>query len=211
MKDAKGHGSETRGGPSHGSGVDQIGRGPGLTLPVWYHGSPMGEPGPTGPVHVGTAGAAKIALEARIGIPADGKGWNGDREYGKTLIAGTDTLAKLNKMGYSQAPYNNTGYNAFDVPKKDYYPADRTSERADMGSGKNSTPVPFDAKPSVAQYNIIGRMNNTATRPGTDDGANRRARSLAAMTGGLYYKNAGEDSGSVSAVVPDRTFLRRVR
>ena len=26
MKDAKGHGSEARGGPAHGSGVDQVGR-----------------------------------------------------------------------------------------------------------------------------------------------------------------------------------------
>jgi hypothetical protein len=173
MKDAKGHGSA-----AHGGGVDQIGRTP-LTLPVWYHGSPTGEPGPTGAVHVGTAAAAKIALEARIGIPADGKGWNGDREYGKTLIA-----------------------------KNDYYPTERPTERPTMGHDK--TLVPLDAKPSVAQYNITGHMNNTANRPATDDGANRRARSKAAMTGGLYYKNTGEDSGKVSAVVPDRTYLRKV-
>jgi len=204
MKDAKGHGSA-----AHGGGVDQIGRTP-LTLPVWYHGSPTGEPGPTGAVHVGTAAAAKIALEARIGIPADGKGWNGDREYGKTLIAGRDTLDKMNKTGYSQAPYNATGYNAGEqrVPKNDYYPTERPTERPTMGHDK--TLVPLDAKPSVAQYNITGHMNNTANRPATDDGANRRARSKAAMTGGLYYKNTGEDSGKVSAVVPDRTYLRKV-
>jgi hypothetical protein len=205
MKDAGGHGSETRGGSAHGSGVDQVGRAP-LALPVWYHGSPIGEPGPTGPVHVGTAEAARQALEARIGIPADGKGWNGDREYGKTLIAGTDTLKALAKQGYHSG-YPETGYNAFGVPKKGYYPTERTNERA--GMGKADTPVPFNAKPSVAPYNIIGRMNNTATRPGTDDGANRRARSRAAMTGGLYYKNTGEAHDTVSAVVPDRTFLRR--
>ena len=28
-------------------------------------------------------------------------------------------------------------------------------------------------------------------------------------SGGLYYKNIGEDVGSVSAVVPNKTFLRR--
>ena len=204
MKDRLGHGSESRGGPAHGSGVDQIGRTP-LALPVWYHGSPIGEPGPTGPVHVGTMEAARQALEARIGIPADGKGWNGDREYGNTLIEGTDTLKKLAAQGYHDG-YPETGYNAFDVPKKDYYPTERTNERA--GMGKSDTPVPFDAKPSVAQYNIIGRMNNTATRPATDNGANRQA--LRAMTGGLYYKNTGEAHDTVSAVVPDRTFLRRV-
>ena len=210
MKDAKGHGSESRGGPAHGSGVDQVGRTP-LTLPVWYHGSPTGAPGAAGPVHVGTAAAAKVALEARIGIPADGKGWNGDREYGKTLIAGKDTLAKMDKTGYSQAPYNQTGYNAGGsaeegIPKRDYYPTERPTERPTMGSA--NIPVPFDAKPSVAQYNIVGRMNNTATRPATDDGANRQTHRK--MTGGLYYKNTAEDSGSISAMVPDRTYLRKV-
>jgi hypothetical protein len=207
MKDALGHGSDPRGGPAHGSGVDQVGRTP-LALPVWYHGSPIGEPGPTGPVHVGDAAAAKIALEARIGIPADGKGWNGDREYGKTLIAGTDTLAKLAKQGY-HGGYPGTGYNSGGlnkpVPKEDYYPTDSRAYRATMGSKEAA--VPFDAKPAVGQYNIVGRMNNTDNRPGTDNGANRQTHRT--MTGGLYYKNVGEDSDSISAVVPDRTYLRK--
>jgi hypothetical protein len=206
MKDALGHGSEARGGPAHGSGVDQVGRTP-LTLPVWYHGSPTGEPGPTGPVHVGTAQAAKEALEARIGIPADGKGWNGDRKYGETLIAGKDTLAALAKQGY-HGGYPESGYNAGGpnkpVPKEDYYPTDRRADAAVFG---DKTPIPFDAKPSVAQYNIVGRMNNTVNRPGTDNGANRQTHRT--MTGGLYYKNVGEDSDSISAVVPDRTYLRK--
>ena len=148
MKDAKGHGSDQRGG-SHATGVDQVGRH--AMTPLWYHGSPVGEPG-LGPVHVGTAQAAKTALEARIGIPADGKGWNGDREYGKTLLAGSDTLAKLSAQG---SPNNNgfleTGMNA-GAPKEDYYVADQPNrlKYATMGSG--NTPIPLDAKPAVHAY-----------------------------------------------------------
>ena len=121
MKDAKGHGSDPRGG-AHSQGVDQIGRQP-VQAGIWYHGSPSGVPG-QGPVHVGTALAAKQALEARIGIPADGKGWDGTREYGKTLLAGQDTLVKLDPRGYNQ-----TGYNSH-APKQDYYAPNRSDERS---------------------------------------------------------------------------------
>jgi hypothetical protein len=49
---------------------------------VFWHGSPSGDlRGGKSGLHVGTKEAAKQALEARIGIPADGKGWSGDREY----------------------------------------------------------------------------------------------------------------------------------
>lgn len=217
MKDALGHGSDTRGGPqdipAHQVGVHQIGRGA-LDLPVFYHGSPIGEPGPTGPVHLGTLLAAKQALEARIGIPADGKGWTGDREYGKTLLAGTDTLAKLGKAGYNGG-YPETGYNAFKVPKHDYYAPDRTNERATMG--KADTPVPFDAKPSVARYAIVGQMTNTPEHPMADSRANGLMK-RSDLKRGVYYTNTGEggtiEGGkykpSISAVVPNRSMLRKV-
>ena len=200
MKDAKGHGSNPRG--AHAAGVNAIGH-QALQPGVWYHGSPIGEPGP-GPIHVGTAKAAKEALEARIGIPADGKGWNGDREYGKTLIAGTDTLKKLAAQGYHDG-YPETGYNAFDVPKKDYYPGDRTNERADMGP--TYTPVPLDAKPAVRSYDIVRDMSNNTDYPTSDSRANAMQKRL--KNRGTYYKNEGEDLGSISAVVPTKDWLQR--
>lgn len=204
MKDAKGHGSDPRG--AHAEGVDQVGRAS-LVAPVWYHGSVIGEPG-EGPVHVGSALAAKEALEARIGIPADGKGWSGDREYGKTLLAGQDTLDKLSKQGYpNNGGFLATGMNAA-PPKKDYYIGDRPGG-AGVFNAKSRTPIPLDAKPNIGRYQIVGHMNNSPTRPATDSGANRAASSRKGMSGGIYYKNIGEDVGSVSAVVPNKTFLRR--
>jgi hypothetical protein len=191
MKDAKGHGSE-----AHSSGVQQIGRTPLIAPGVWFHGSPLGEPG-VGQVHVGKALAAKQALEARIGIPADGKGWSGDREYGKTLLAGQDTLKKLDPRGY-----NVTGVNC-DAPKNDYYPSATTAR---MGNG--NTAVPLSAKPAVAAYSIAGRMSNSPANAYDDAKANGYAKRI--KNSGVFYKNIGEDSGSVSAVVPSKDFLRRV-
>ena len=203
MKDALGHGSNPRGG-SHMDGINKIGRVP-VQPGLWYHGSPLGEPG-VGPIHVGTRLAAAQALEARIGIPADGKGWNGDREYGKTLLAGDDTLSKLAAQKYNGG-YPRSGYQARGVPKEDYYPQDRKNERATMGSSKDGPPVPFDARPAVRAYEIAGNMSNNTYHPTTDARANGMAGRL--KNQGTYYKNIGEDSGSVSAVVPSKDFLRR--
>ena len=202
MKDAKGHGSDPRG--AHSAGVDQVGRVP-IQPGIWYHGSPLGEPG-VGPIHVGTQLAAKQALESRIGIPADGKGWDGTREYGKTLLAGQDTLKKLGAAAYNGG-FPESGYNAFNVPKEDYYATDRTSQRATMG--RDNTPVPFDARPAVRAYEIAGNMSNNTFHPTTDTRANGMQRRLKNV--GTYYKEDGEDSGSVAAVVPTKDFLRRVR
>ncbi len=196
MKDAKGHGSNPRG--AHSAGVDQIGRVP-IQIGTWYHGSPYGEPG-RGPIHVGTAQAAKEALEARIGIPADGKGWNGSREYGRTLLAGMDTLAALAKKGY-HGGYPETGVNC-DAPKEDYYPTARTSKNSD------GSYVPLTARPAVYAYEIHGNMSNNTSFPTTDSRANAMQKRL--KNQGTYYKNIGEDEGSVSAVVPNKNFLRRV-
>jgi hypothetical protein len=201
MKDAKGHGSNPRG--THASGVDTVGRGS-LNGPLLYHGSPTGKPG-RGPVHVGTPIAARQALEARIGIPADGRGWDGTREYGKTLLAGSDRLDSWGRS-YPGNPYPKSGYN-MDAPKQDYYATSR-GERATFGDG---SPVPFDAKPGVAAYRINGPMGNTPAHPYSDGRANgiakRQANSGKAKSG-YYYKNDGEDSGSISAVVPSEFLLK---
>jgi hypothetical protein len=206
MKDALGHGSDTRG--AHAVGVDQLGRSP-LSPPKWFHGSPTGVPGPKGPVHVGTESAARIALEARIGVPADGKGWDGTREYGKTLLAGQDTLDRLQASGTYVNKYPQSGYNSGssreDVPKHDYYPTER-QERAKFGDG---TPVPFEAKPAVAAYSIVGAMKNDTGRPYSDTRANAMSKRQG-MKNGYYYKNDGEDTGSISAVVPSAAALRRI-
>jgi hypothetical protein len=210
MKDAKGHGSDPHNGSSHMDGINKIGRVP-IQPGLWYHGSPLGEPG-IGPIHVGTATAAKQALEARIGIPADGRGWNGDREYGKTLLAGQDTQAKLGKTGYNVGTGFNCGPGEWKgktvpgAPKEDYYPTQRT-ERATMGGSKDGPPVPFTARPAVRAYEIAGNMSNNTYYPTTDTRANAMSGRL--KNQGTYYKNEGEDSGSISAVVPNKEFLRR--
>ena len=206
MKDAKGHGSDPRGGSSHMDGVNKIGRVP-VQPGLWYHGSPLGEPG-IGPVHVGTATAAKQALEARIGIPADGRGWNGDREYGKTLLAGQDTQDKLGKTGYNVGTGYNCGGPNEKVPKNDYYAKDRATLPT-MGSEKRGTsiPIPLDARPAVRAYEIAGNMSNNTFYPTTDSRANGMSSRL--KNQGTYYKNIGEDSNSISAVVPSKEFLRR--
>jgi len=55
---------------------------------VFWHGSPSGDlRGSAYGLHVGSFAAAEQALNARIGVPAEGS-WDGTREYGKTLLAG---------------------------------------------------------------------------------------------------------------------------
>lgn len=197
-KDALGHGSNPHGGNIAGG-----------HLPVWYHGSPTGFPGATGQIHLGTMKAAKEALEARIGIPADGQGWTGNREYGKTLIAGSDTLDRLAAQGYHNG-YPRSGYNAGGpnetIPKNDYYP----TSRAAPTMGRDRTPVPMDAKPAVRAYQITGGMNNRTDTAYSDTVANRLANAQQTRGNGkhgFYYRNEGEDTGSISAVVPSRNHL----
>src|ERR1035437_4098542 len=146
MKDALGHGSDPQGKAEQARGLA------GYHLPVWYHGSPTGFPGLNGPIHVGTESAARQALEARIGVPADLQGWSGNREYGKTLLAGEDTL---NKIERGDTPYYNhypkSGFNC-DAPKEDYYaPKMPTMGGTSRGSG---TPMTPDMRPAVRAYQI---------------------------------------------------------
>ncbi len=167
---------------------------------VFWHGSPSGDMrgGKTG-LHIGTYLAAKQALEARIGIPAEGE-WDGTREYGKTLLAGKKTL-KTKSL-------NETGVNAGEkVPQEDYYPT---------GEAKYSdgSVVPMTVKPNIAPVKITGEMTNTPQAPHGDFKAN------ALMAGqlkrgkakrGYYYKQVGEDEGSISAVVPGKSHIEIIQ
>jgi hypothetical protein len=158
-----------------------------------YHGTPSGDlRGGEQGLHVGTQRAATQALEARIGIRADGQPWDGTQEYGKTLLAGKKTLAKLDPTGN-----NVTGYNV-DVPEEDHYPTIGKAVYSDK------TPVATDAKPNVMPVKITGPMRNTPARPLTDVGANRIGAKIKGQSeaAGAYYKNIGEDEGSISAVLP---------
>lgn len=154
-------------------------------------------------IHIGTKLAATQALESRIGVPAEGE-WNGTREYGETLLAGTKRLEELEKeRGY----YLKTGYNAGgDIPDDNYYPINRKS-RAKYSDG---TEIPFDAIPKIFKVNIKGKMSNTQYNPHDDYVANRLmnrySKSGTAKTG-YYYVNDAEDVNSISAVVPSVNHL----
>lgn len=152
---------------------------------AFWHGSPAGEAGMDHQahygLHVGTHEAAKQALEARIGRPAEGS-WDGTREYGKT---------RLSNHGH--------GYGA-DAPKEDHYPTGRATY---SGGSK----VPMDAKPSLFPVHIVGEMTNAQHSPHEDFKANGlMAGQIKRGTArrGYFYRNEGEDAGSISAVVPNR-------
>ena len=167
---------------------------------VFWHGTASGSlQGGTLGLHVGTHEAAKEALEATIGHRADGKDWDGTQEYGKTLLAGTDTLKKL-------GPYLECGFNCggtgVKFPKSDFYPSDYKSDHATFSNGEK---IPLTVKPTIFPVRITGQMTNTNTSPMSDDRANstmKRQMKLGNAKRGYYYRNEGEDSGSISAVVP---------
>jgi DNA topoisomerase IB/uncharacterized membrane protein (UPF0127 family) len=145
-------------------------------------------------IHVGTYEAAKQALEATIGIRADGKDWDGTQEYGKTLLAGKKTLES---RGYFP-----TGFNC-DAPEEDYYPTGKASY-------SNSEQIPLTTKPTMFRVRIKGSMNNSYNNPKTDGQANSLMRAQTKQgraKNGYYYINIGEDEGSISAVVPDKDHL----
>lgn len=155
-----------------------------------------------------------MALEARIGVPADGRGWEGNREYGKTLLAGKDRLVKIER---GEVPYYNrwpqSGHNSGDdVPRHDYYPDER-SRIPTMGNNSRNpegTPMTMDMRPAVRAYQINGPMKNTPSTPYSDTRANSLAnaqRTKGNGKNGFYYKNDGEDEGSISAVVPHHSHL----
>jgi hypothetical protein len=169
---------------------------------VYYHGSTdknlNGERG----IHIGTKLAATQALEARIGVPAQGE-WDGTREYGKTLLAGKYTLRTK-----PENKWKCTGFNCgSDVPDDDYYP----TERQKRATYSDNTLIPFDCKPIIFPVMIIGKMTNTPNNPHSDSKANGmiiRNLKMGNAKSGYFYENIGEDSGSISAVVPDKSFLK---
>lgn len=179
---------------------------------VWWHGSCSGDlrGGRTG-LHLGTYQAAKQALEARIGIPADGKGWTGNRRYGATLLAGWATLQS--KMNPDGSRYVRTGFNC-DVPMNDFYIVDcdknDPSNIWETLKYPNGEYVSLDCKPDIQPFLISGKMTNSASNPHEDFKANgymghQLKRGLAKS--GYYYKNASEDEGSISIVVPNGDFI----
>lgn len=157
---------------------------------AFWHGSPAGEAGMDHQahygLHVGTHEAAKQALEARIGRPAEGV-WDGTREYGKTLLA-----------------YHGHGHGVGEHKGGDtYYP----SGKATYSGGH---PIPLDTKPHIFPVHIVGEMTNERHTPHGDWQANGlMAGQIKRGTArrGYYYRNEGEDYGSISAVVPNRAHV----
>lgn len=171
---------------------------------TYYHGSTDKKLEGKRGIHVGTQLAATQALESRIGVPAQGQ-WDGTRKYGETLLAGKKRLKELEKQrGY----YLTTGYNAgSDVPEEDYYP----SERDQKAVYSDGTQVSLNSRPIVFPVKIIGKMTNSPAYPHSDMKANSmmmRNLKMGNARRGYYYVNDGEDVGSISAVVPDASFLK---
>jgi hypothetical protein len=163
---------------------------------IFWHGSPSGDlRGGTSGLHLGTKEAALDALRARIGVPADGSMWDGTKPYGKTLLAGKNTLNKMGK-------YLISGHNA-NAPDEDYYPHQHPKGFPTVG---NSVPVDPTWKPFLRPFKITGPMTNSPYVPHGDSRANSMMK--ASLTkgnakNGYYYTNDAEDSGSISAVVPN--------
>ncbi len=167
---------------------------------IFWHGSPGGDlRGADNGLHVGTYEAAKEALEARIGIPSEGE-WDGSRVYGETLLAGKESL-KTGKYG----AYRVSGYNG-EAPTNNYYPTG-TAEYSDRQK------IPLTVKPSIIPVRIIGPMSNTAISPLSDSKANAQMRgniTKGTAVRGFFYKNDGEDYGSISAVVPGGSHIEMI-
>lgn len=168
-----------------------------------WHGTPSGDlRGGVSGLHLGTKEAAKQALTARIGHPVEGE-WDGTREYGKTKLAGKKTL---NKRG----PYLLSGHNC-DAPDHDYYAHEHPKGFPTMGKDAKVQP---HHKPEIAEYRIKGKMSNHVHNPHKDFHANgymTAALKKGNAKRGYYYKNDGEDAGSISAVVPGPSHVERVQ
>lgn len=170
---------------------------------VWWHGSGSGDlRGGESGLHLGTQAAAEDALNARIGFPAEGS-WDGTREYGKTKLAGKNTILKRNKYGLS-------GHNA-DAPDEDYYPHEHPRGLPMVSRDFAMRP---EWKPNIAGYRIKGPMTNTARTPHGDWKANgymKAALKKGNAKRGHFYRNEGEDSGSISAVVPSGAHVEPIK
>ncbi len=164
---------------------------------VWYHGSASGDlRGGTSGLHLGTALAAKEALEATIGIPVEGE-WDGNREYGTVLLCGKNTLKHRGIFA--------TGFNC-DVPDDDFYPTLPIIR-------KWSSFITLTMKPAIKKYRIICPMTNTNNSFYNDGPANgymRASLKRGNAKRGFYYRNVSEDPGSISVVVPNGTCVKEV-
>jgi hypothetical protein len=161
---------------------------------IWWHGSVSGDMrgGKTG-LHLGTRAAAEDALHATIGFPVEGT-WDGTRDYYKTLLAGKKRIKAMN-------PYGLSGRNVR-APDEDYYAHEHPEG---LLTYSNGDPVPMDVKPSIKPFRITGNMTNTIDRPHGDFKANgymQAALKKGNAKNGYFYRNDGEDYGSISAVVP---------
>lgn len=159
----------------------------------WWHGTPderSWHKGDNG-IHVGTYDAAKQALEARIGRPAEGE-WDGTREYGKTPLVSTGTGVGCG------------------IPEGHPLRPEHFHHQPSYSGGR---PIPADARPSIFPVRIKGPMSNSPDRPHEDFKANGYMKAQLGRgraKNGYYYSNVGEDSGSISAVVPSAEHLERV-
>lgn len=164
---------------------------------VFWHGTPSGDlRGGSSGLHVGTAQAAKEALEARIGIPVEGS-WDGTKEYGKTLLAGKRTMTEREDMI--------TGLNC-DAPNEDYYP----TGKARYG---DSTTVSLFIQPDIIPVHITGKMTNTPRNAYEDfkaGGYMSAQLKRGQARSGYYYINVGEDAGSISAVLPNAQHIEKL-
>jgi 8-oxo-dGTP pyrophosphatase MutT (NUDIX family) len=163
---------------------------------VWWHGTATGDlRGGSYGLHVGTHKAATEAVTARIGHPVEGE-WDGTREYGRTLLAGKNTL--------QQRGIYPTGHN-MGVPDHDHYPDPK-------GHFPHDSHVSPESKPNVFPLIIHGEMANTPHEPESDHVANTMmARQRGRENGrGVYYRNVGEDAGSVSAALPHHTHIQPI-
>lgn len=164
---------------------------------IWWHGTPSGNvESSNNEIHLGTYLAATEALESRIGIPAEGV-WDGARKYGETLLASKNKI-----MGKGK---HVTGVNTDAPEDEDYY----ATGNATYGGGAK---IDLGSMPNIISFRIVGPMTNSRYYPHSDQKANSMIRSLkdrGKAKRGYYYKNEGEDSGSISAVVPDYTWLER--
>ena len=163
---------------------------------VMWHGSPSGIM-PIGGVHVGTKEAARQALEARIGIPTSGKGWIGDTVYGETPLLGKSEIDSI-----YPGEYRVTGYNS-EAPDNTHFATGNATYSGDV-------PIPLDVMPANRPYMITGDMTNAPRSPLSDMRANAQMKGQLTKGNakrGYYYKNEGEDEGSISAVVPSQDHL----
>ena len=172
-------------------------------IEAYWHGTASGDlrGGATG-LHVGTHLAAYEALTATIGYPVSGV-WDGTREYGKTLLCGKRTLQKrgIRPTGF------NCGFGS-PFPEDDFYPGEYKP-----ATFSNGQPIPLDSKPDIFELEIVGKMSNSEYRPHGDSHANGRMRGLlkrGKAKSGYFYKNDGEDWGSISAVLPGEAHIRKI-